>query len=37
MNLKFKVAYDGSLFLGSQKQPNRQTIEDELLKAFSYF
>ena len=35
MNLKFKVAYDGSLYLGSQKQPNRQTVEDELLKAFS--
>lgn len=35
MNLKFKVAYDGSLYLGSQKQPNKQTVEDELLKAFS--
>ena len=34
MNLKFTVAYDGSLYLGSQKQPNKNTIEDELLKAF---
>lgn len=34
MNLKFVCAYDGSLYLGSQKQPNKNTIEDELLKAF---
>jgi len=34
MNLKFIVAYDGSSYLGSQKQPNKNTIEDELLKAF---
>ena len=34
MNLKFVCAYDGSLFQGSQKQPNKNTIEDELLKAF---
>jgi tRNA pseudouridine38-40 synthase len=34
MNLKFVVAYDGSLFQGSQKQPNGLTIEDKLLKAF---
>lgn len=34
MNLKFTLAYDGSLFQGSQKQPNGLTIEDKLLKAF---
>jgi len=34
MNLKFTLAYDGSLFQGSQKQPNGMTIEDKLLKAF---
>lgn len=34
MNLKFVVAYDGSLFQGSQKQPNGKTVENELLKAF---
>ena len=34
MNLKFTIAYDGSLFQGSQKQPNGLTIEDKLLFAF---
>ena len=34
MNLKFVIAYDGSLYQGSQKQPNGKTIEDKLLKAF---
>ena len=34
MNLKFTIAYDGSLYQGSQKQPNGITIEDKLLKAF---
>jgi tRNA pseudouridine38-40 synthase len=34
VNLKFTLAYDGSLFQGSQKQPNGQTVEDKLLKAF---
>ena len=34
MNLKFEIAYDGSSFFGSQKQPNKNTVEDELLKAF---
>ena len=34
MNLKFTLAYDGSLFQGSQKQPNGMTVEDKLLKAF---
>lgn len=34
MNAKFLMSYDGSLYKGSQKQPNRQTIEDKLLLAF---
>lgn len=34
MNLKFTVAYDGSCYQGSQKQPNGMTVEDKLLKAF---
>lgn len=34
MNLKFVCSYDGSLFQGSQKQPNGLTVEDKLLKAF---
>jgi len=34
MNLKFLISYDGSLYKGSQKQPNGQTIEDKLLHAF---
>ena len=34
MNLKFLIAYDGSLYQGSQKQPNGITIEDKLLNAF---
>lgn len=34
MNLKFTLAYDGSSFQGSQKQPNGLTVEDKLLKAF---
>ena len=32
MNLKFVCSYDGSLFQGSQKQPNGLTVEDKLLK-----
>ena len=35
MNLKFLISYDGSLYKGSQKQPNKQTVENELLKAFT--
>jgi tRNA pseudouridine38-40 synthase len=35
MNLKFLISYDGSLYKGSQKQPNNQTIEDKILIAFS--
>lgn len=34
MNLKFVCSYDGSLFQGSQKQPNGLTVEDKLLFAF---
>lgn len=34
MNLKFVISYDGSLYQGSQKQPNGLTVEDKLLKAF---
>ena len=34
LNLKFEIAYDGSTFFGSQKQANKNTVEDELLKAF---
>ncbi|WP_198305948.1 tRNA pseudouridine(38-40) synthase TruA [Arcobacter vandammei] len=34
MNLKFTISYDGSSFFGSQKQPNKLTVEDELLKVF---
>lgn len=34
MNLKFVIAYDGSLYQGSQKQPSGLTIENKFLKAF---
>jgi len=34
MNIKFTISYDGSLYKGSQKQPNNQTVEDKLLLAF---
>ncbi|MGB5793356.1 tRNA pseudouridine(38-40) synthase TruA [Poseidonibacter sp.] len=34
MNVKFVISYDGSSYQGSQKQPNGQTIENKLLKAF---
>ncbi|OCL87519.1 tRNA pseudouridine synthase A [Aliarcobacter thereius] len=34
MNLKFTISYDGSAFFGSQKQTNKNTVEDELLKVF---
>lgn len=34
MNVKFVISYDGSLYKGSQKQPNKQTIEDKLLQSF---
>ena len=35
LNLKFTISYDGSLFQGSQKQPNEKSVEDQLIKAFS--
>ena len=34
MNIKVTISYDGSLYKGSQKQPLKNTVEDELLKAF---
>ena len=34
MNLKFTISYDGTKYFGSQKQPNKNTVEDEILKAF---
>ncbi len=34
MNIKFVISYDGSSYQGSQKQPNGQTVENKLLKAF---
>lgn len=34
MNVKVTVAYDGSLYQGSQRQPNGQSVENALLKAF---
>lgn len=34
MNLKFVISYDGSIYKGSQKQPNEKTVEDELLRVF---
>jgi tRNA pseudouridine38-40 synthase len=34
MNVKFVISYDGSLYKGSQKQPDVETIEDKLLLAF---
>ncbi|WP_026804161.1 tRNA pseudouridine(38-40) synthase TruA [Aliarcobacter lanthieri] len=37
MNLKFICSYDGSLYFGSQKQPNQNTVEDELLRIFKTF
>jgi tRNA pseudouridine38-40 synthase len=34
MNVKITIAYDGFDFCGSQKQPNQNSVEDQLLKAF---
>jgi tRNA pseudouridine38-40 synthase len=34
MNVKITIAYDGFDFCGSQKQPNKNSIEDKLLEAF---
>lgn len=36
MNVKCTVAYDGSLYQGSQRQPNGLSVEDSLMKAFKY-
>jgi len=35
MNVKITLSYDGSLYKGSQKQPNELCVENDLLKAFS--
>ena len=34
MNAKFIISYDGTVYQGSQKQPNGQTVEDKLQEAF---
>lgn len=34
MNLKFVISYDGSEYLGSQRQPNKRSVEDKLIEAF---
>ena len=34
MNLKFEIAYDGSSFLEVKSNQIKNTVEDELLKAF---
>lgn len=34
MNVKFVISYDGTKFLGSQKQPNKKSVEDKILNAF---
>lgn len=34
MNAKFNISYDGSVFQGSQRQPNGLTVENALLKVF---
>ncbi len=36
MNVKCTVAYDGSQYKGSQRQPNKLSVEDQLMKAFSF-
>lgn len=35
MNVKITVSYDGSIYKGSQKQPEGVAVENKLLKAFS--
>ncbi len=35
MNIKITLAYDGSRYNGSQKQPQRDTVQDEIETAFS--
>ena len=34
MNAKFTISYDGTLYQGSQSQPNGLSVEDSLQKAF---
>jgi tRNA pseudouridine38-40 synthase len=34
MNVKITVSYDGSIYKGSQKQPNKLAVEDKLIEAF---
>ena len=35
MNVKIKISYDGSLYLGSQRQPNKKSVEDKLIEVFT--
>lgn len=35
MNIKVTLAYDGTAYQGSQRQPNKQSIEDKLIQAFA--
>lgn len=32
MNVKVTLSYDGSKYLGSQRQPNKQSVEDKILE-----
>lgn len=34
MNIKVTISYDGSSYLGSQRQPNKMSVEDKLIEAF---
>lgn len=34
MNAKFIISYDGTLYLGSQTQPNGLSVEDKLQESF---
>ena len=34
MNVKFTISYDGTLYLGSQTQPNGLSVEDKLQEVF---
>ena len=34
MNVKITLSYDGSLYKGSQRQPDKSAVEDKLLEAF---
>ncbi len=35
MNAKFTISYDGTCFKGSQRQKNKETVEDKLIEIFS--